>query len=52
MGIEPQTVKCPIRGKPYTFYPNGYAGDQSACPECRSIARSKEYRWLSNQPSN
>lgn len=32
------TLKCPICGKPYTAYMH-YAGDQSACPECRMEAR-------------
>lgn len=32
-----QTVKCPICGKPYKTYSH-YAGDQSACPKCRSQA--------------
>ena len=35
---EEQTIKCPICGKPYVFMPF-YAGDQSACPECRAKAR-------------
>lgn len=32
------TIKCPICEKPYVFYAF-YAGDQSACPACRSEAR-------------
>ncbi len=35
--MEEQTVKCPICGEPYKFYPF-YAGDQSACPKCRGKA--------------
>jgi len=34
---DEQTVKCPICGKPYKFYPF-YAGDQSACPACQAEA--------------
>lgn len=33
-----KTIKCPICGKPYVVFPM-YAGDQSACPECRTEAR-------------
>jgi len=36
--ISEQTVKCPICGKPYVTFAH-YAGDQSACPSCRSEAR-------------
>ena len=36
-----QTVKCPICKEPYTVYSH-YAGDQSACPECRAKAKAKE----------
>jgi ribosomal protein S27E len=35
-----QTVKCPICGEPYVFYSH-YAGDQSACPACRTKARGR-----------
>ena len=35
---EEQTVKCPVCGKPYVTYMY-YAGDQSACPDCRAKAR-------------
>ncbi len=34
------TVKCQICGDPYVFYAY-YAGDQSACPNCRAKAREK-----------
>lgn len=30
---EEKTIKCPICGRPYKFYPF-YVGDQSACPKC------------------
>ncbi len=33
-----ETVKCRICGKPYKFFVF-YAGDQSACPDCRSAAK-------------
>lgn len=36
--MSEQTVKCPICGKPYVVQ-MFYAGDQSACPSCRAIAR-------------
>ena len=36
-----RTVKCPICGKPYVFYPY-YSGDQSACPKCREEARQNK----------
>lgn len=36
------TVKCKICGKPYVVYMH-YAGDQSACPKCRSEARKSSY---------
>ena len=35
-----QTVKCPICGDPYKVYPY-FAGDQSACPDCRAKAEKK-----------
>lgn len=38
-----QTIKCPICGEPYVFYPFS-AADQSACPECCKKAREKEKR--------
>lgn len=34
-----KTIACPICGEPYVFYPF-FAGDQSACPDCRGKARS------------
>lgn len=34
-----QTIKCGICGKPYVVYAF-YAGDQSACGECRTKAGS------------
>lgn len=40
MMTEEQTIKCPICGEPYTVYMY-YAGDQSACPECRKKAKEK-----------
>jgi len=39
-----KTVKCPICGRPYVFYPY-YAGDQSACPKCRREARGNPPKW-------
>jgi hypothetical protein len=39
-----QTVKCPICGRPYVTYSH-YAGDRSACPECRSEARAERGKW-------
>lgn len=33
----PQTMKCPVCGRPYKVYSH-YAGDQTACPECRREA--------------
>jgi len=32
------TAQCKICGKPYKYYPY-YAGDQSACPDCRKRAK-------------
>lgn len=40
---EEKTVKCPICEEPYKVYPF-YAGDQSACPDCRAKAERKEYK--------
>jgi hypothetical protein len=37
------TLKCPVCGDPYTVY-DMYAGDQSACPACRSKARGGSLR--------
>lgn len=34
-------IKCPICGDPYVVYSH-YCGDQSACGDCRTKARSKE----------
>ena len=43
-----QTVKCPICGEPYVFYPF-FAGDQSACPSCVARAREpKGYRIITS----
>ncbi len=39
--MEEQTVKCPICGEPYNVLPF-YAGNQSACPQCRRKADAKE----------
>lgn len=36
-----QTVKCPICGRPYKVCAF-YAGDQSACPKCRTEAMEQE----------
>lgn len=38
MVMMEHTVKCRICGKPYVIYAM-YAGDQSACSECRAEAR-------------
>lgn len=49
MSITEQTVKCPICGNPYKIYAY-YAGDQSACPRCRSKAeRSTDFRDFSRE---
>jgi uncharacterized paraquat-inducible protein A len=40
--INEQTIKCPICGQPYTFYPFK-AGDQSACPDCIWKAKGKDW---------
>ncbi len=37
---EEKTVRCRICGEPYVFYAH-YAGDQSACPDCRAKACKK-----------
>lgn len=39
---EERTVKCPICGEPYVFYPF-FAGDQSACRSCREKARRDQW---------
>jgi hypothetical protein len=39
-----QTISCKICGRPYVFMPY-YAGDQSACPKCRTKAR-KNHKWI------
>jgi endogenous inhibitor of DNA gyrase (YacG/DUF329 family) len=39
--MNKRTVKCPICGKPYKVYAF-YAGDQSACPKCRTEAAAQE----------
>jgi len=38
--VDVKTVKCPICGKPYKFYP-WKVGDQSACPECVAKAEKQ-----------
>lgn len=53
MTEQKQMVKCDICGKPYVSYSH-YAGDQSACPECRAEARmssdaNKEPPWRTTQ---
>lgn len=55
--MDQQTISCPICGEPYVFYVY-YAGDQSACPECRAKARkknnattSKDYKWKGEMKS-
>lgn len=35
-----RTVKCGICGEPYKIY-SMYAGDQSACPDCRTKAEDR-----------
>jgi len=42
-----QTVACPICGKPYVLYAF-YAGDQSACGDCRTEARQETCGWNNN----
>ena len=42
-------VKCPICGSPYRPYSH-YAGDQSACPDCRARARGRTVDTLSTSP--
>lgn len=37
------TKRCPICKQPYAILSH-YAGDQSACPECRADARRREKR--------
>lgn len=41
-----QTVKCNICGRPYKFYAF-MAGDQSACPSCRSQAEGYDRGYTS-----
>lgn len=36
-----KTLKCPICGDPYKFYPF-FVGDQTACPDCVEKAEAKE----------
>lgn len=36
-----RTMRCPICGMPYVFY-SFYAGDQSACRRCKTLARQDE----------
>lgn len=43
------TVKCPICGAPYKAYSH-YAGDQSACPDCRARARGRTVVTPSTSP--
>lgn len=38
--MGPKTIKCPICGQPYHFYSH-YAGDQSACNDCRVKAKEQ-----------
>ena len=40
--MNEQTIRCPICGQPYTFYPFK-AGDQTACPKC--IWKAKGKKW-------
>ena len=42
MTAEPSTVKCPICGRPYKFYPFS-AADQSACPKCVAEAEQNTH---------
>ena len=44
MAGEPKTIKCPICGKPYIFYPF-FEGDQSVCPECSDEAKKWTPTW-------
>ena len=39
--MEEQTIRCPICGQAYVFYPFK-AGDQTACPDCVWKARRRE----------
>ena len=41
--MNEQTIKCPICGEPYTFYPFK-AIDQSACPACIWKAKGKKMK--------
>lgn len=38
-----KTIKCPICGRPYKFYPFS-AADQSACPACVREAEEAIFR--------
>jgi endogenous inhibitor of DNA gyrase (YacG/DUF329 family) len=38
--VSESTVRCPLCSEPYVFMGH-YAGDQSACPDCREKARAK-----------
>jgi len=42
--MDTKTIKCPICGEPYTFYPYSVA-DQSACPKCVAKARQNTPKW-------
>lgn len=45
-----QTIQCRICSAPYAFYAF-YAGDQSACPKCRTEARKADKSWYSGVKS-
>ena len=47
--MSEQTIKCPICGEPYVFYPF-MVGDQSACPDCRNRARVKKWEDRTGPP--
>lgn len=49
MSTVESIIKCPICGSPYVFYPF-YAGDQSACPECRNKAKRFDKAQLEAVP--
>jgi len=44
--MDERTVKCPLCGEPYKAYAF-FAGDQSACPECRGKAERNKGRAAS-----
>lgn len=46
--IMEQTIKCPICGEPYVAYGH-YAGDQSACSDCRMKASRNRGQWKTDQ---